>query len=653
MKSTRSSRGAASHGDAGHTNKAKGPVLKVHIGGKKPTEVNPAKLDAADWAELGKRCGRANGQVVLEIFSLHTWPDEARFSMLSMAHGLGARCRLQIRDKTYSDAFEAVLAAMRGPKSMQAHRQGFRAAVEAAALFHGEMPDAAAKRINDRLAEVGGAKMNHPSLVKQIREVAGATKANKQLDAHAAAQGFLAHLAEVGEADEDQCMLRYFQADFYAWNGNAWSRQEDKNFEAQVMAFLQTLKIPNVTARFAKDVIAHLAGMANLKCWEEPMPFMVATETPLKIDCPRLIVFDNGMIDLDDLIAGTTPKIKPADSTYFNEIVLPYNFAAKAKCPLWRKTLNDILPKVGDGDRRQRVLQEFFGYTLLETCRYQKMLVLHGDGGNGRSTITETWEALLGSENVADVPLEVLGAEFRLWSLKGKLANFSGELQYLGKMHEGLVKRVVSGEVIEANRKHKPPAKFRPCAKLIVNTNDMPQIQDTSDGTWDRLITIPFEVRVRGTPQEDKQRVEKLKAELPGIFNWAAEGLKRLLNQGHFTSCTKCAAFLAQHRTDCDTVRQFVSACCVKNPKAETYSEPLYEVYKLYTESTGRKPIAMPHFGRRMKGLKWVKGRASDPSRKPVYKGLGMTPTGVDCFGRWKRLAKQSDVDITHFAGTE
>jgi putative DNA primase/helicase len=229
--------------------------------------------------------------------------------------------------------------------------------------------------------------------------------------------------------------------------------------------------------------------MVNLKCWNEPMPFMVVEEEPLEIERPHLIVFQNGMINLDDLITGTAPKIKPAESAYFNEIVLPYDFDPKAKCPLWLETLNGILPKTGNGDNRQLVLQEFFGYTLLSDCRFQKMIILHGEGGNGRSTITEPWEALLGSENVSDVPLEALGAEFRLWSLKGKLANFSGELQYLGKMHEGLVKRVVSGEAIDANRKNKAPAKMRPFAKLVVNTNDMPQIQDVSDGTWDRLIT--------------------------------------------------------------------------------------------------------------------------------------------------------------------
>ncbi len=636
---------SASTGHADRTKK--GPVLKIQIAGKKPTTVNPATLDPADWATLGKQYEQANGKVILNPLSLHTWPDEARFSMLSLAHGLGSRCRLQIRDKIYSDSFEAVLATMKGPKSMEAHRQSFRAAVEAAGLFHGDMPDVAAKRINDRLAEVGGTKMNHPSLTKQIRENAGGA-AGKQLDAHAAARAFLDHLAKVSEVDDGHPMLRYYQADFYDWSGTAWNRQEDKNFNAQVMSFLQTLEIPNVTARFANDVIANLTGMANLKCWHESMPFLVVSEDPLEIERPHLIVFQNGVINLDDLIAGKAPKIEPVQSNYFNEVVLPYNYAPKAKCPLWTQTINGILPATGESDKRQLVLQEFMGYSLLPDCRFQKMFAAVGDGGNGKTTVMKTWQAMLGEANFSSVPLEVLGNEHRQFSLKGKLVNFSAEFPYLGRVNEGMLKSLVSGEEIEVNRKFKPPVKIRPYAKLVVHSNEMPQIQDPTEGTWDRIIAMLFGQRIRDTTKDDKDRVGRLKAELPGIFNYAVTGLKRLLNQGHFTHCDNCAAFLKQHRTECDTVRQFVFGCCVKDPKRETYSEPLYNVYKLYTESTGRKPLAMPHFGRRMKGLKWVKGRASDPSRKPVYKGLAMSETGVDYVERWKKVARQSDADITH-----
>jgi len=317
------------------------------------------------------------------------------------------------------------------------------------------------------------------------------------------------------------------------------------------------------------------------------------------------------------------------DSWYFNEIVLPYDFDPEAKCPLWLETLKDILPKTAKDDRRRQVLQEFAGYLLLLDCRFEKMLLLCGLGGNGKSTVTETLQDMLGVQNYSKIALEVLGQQFHQWSLKGKLANFSGELSFLGKVNEGLLKPIISGEEIEADRKHKPVVKFRPMAKLICSTNELPQIQDSTDGMWDRLVAIPFEERIRGTKKEDKSRKAKLKDELPGIFNWALAGLKRLLKQQGFTKCAKCEAYLNQHRKDSDTVRLFVSECCEKEADWVMYSQPLYEFYRYYAMETGHKPVSDGHFGKRLKRLNWVKDRETKGKRRPFYKDMKLSGIGL------------------------
>lgn len=614
-------------GNAGQPPKP--PLLKTHIGtGLFPT-FNPTTAESSDWEQLQHECNKTAKQIVFEVVALPRWAEDARYPFFSICRDLGTRCRVKIRGIAYDDPFEAVLAAMKGPKSMEAHRQTFRAAVEAAAVFHGDMPDAAAKRINDRLVEVGGVKKNHPSLVKQIRDLAGAQDAHQPLDAHACAQAFLDHLAESG-GDIEEPVLRYYQGDFWVWGGKAWERQEDENFRAQVMAFLQTQEIPKLTERFAKDVIAHLKAMANLRRWDERMPFLVVEEDPLTIEHPRLIVFNNGMVNLDDLLAGKAKKAAPISSRYFNEIVLPYDFDRKAKCPLWVDTLKDILPRTSKSDNRVRVFQEFMGYSLLQDCRFQKMLAMIGKGGNGKTTVVKTWQAMLGKANFSAVPLEVLGDEHRQYSLQGKLVNFSAEFPYLGRVHEGMLKSLVSGEEIEVNRKFKPPVMIHPFAKLVIHANDLPQIQDPTEGTWDRLITIPFDVRIRGTNQDDKNRVDNLNQELPGIFNWAVAGLKRLLEQGHFTACAKCQTFLGEHRTESDTVRLFVAECCQVEKDWVTFSIPLYQFYKFFCTATGRKPVSDSEFGKRMAQLSWKKERETSGKRRLYFKGMSLSQTGVN-----------------------
>ena len=303
--------------------------------------------------------------------------------------------------------------------------------------------------------------------------------------------------------------------------------------------------------------------------------------------------------------------------------------------------------KAGKGDKRRFVLQEFFGYSLWPDCRYQKLLVLLGDGGNGKSTITETWEAMLGEDNVSDVALEKLGEDFRQAALQGKLANFSGELPYLGKINEGLLKRIVSGEPIDANLKHKDPIRARITAKLIVNTNEMPQIRDSTQATWDRLIIMPFEVRVRGTKNEDKSRGEKLKAELPGIFRWALAGLRRLIKRGGFTSCAKCDAVKDSHRVDSDSVVQFAEECCQANPNKVVFSVPLYGIYRDWAERNGRKALATSEFGKRLARAGWKKGREKIGKRRRVYLERVISTTGDHYAKQWLKRGEWSDEDIT------
>lgn len=617
------------------------PRLRIHAQGHKSVSIDIATASANDWSAIRERC-KASDAPVVEVIRLQRWPDEARFSMFKLVHELGDRCRLKILGKEYDDPFEGVLAVLKKPcESTEAHRGLYHAAIEAAAIFCGDLPEAAAKRINQSLKQAGEAGINHLRLVKQIREIAGPTRPQAlAIDAQTAARMFLDHLAENQGIQEGQAFLRYYQGDFYQWRGQAWKCLETA-FDSKVMRFLQSQEIPRLTERFAKDVVAHLRAMTLLDC-QEPMPFFVVQEEPLMIERRPWLVCRNGAIDLEKAIAEGVPEPFPVDSRFFNQVVLPFPFTRKAKCPLWKETLTDILPKAEEGDHRQKVLQEAFGYTLLPDCRFQKMFVLCGPGGNGKSTITEIWQAMLGQENYSNLALEALGDEYRAWELKEKRANFSGELNYLGRINEGLIKRLVSGEEISANRKFKEPVRFRPSAKLIVNTNSLPQIQDPTEGSWDRLVVLPFEVRIRGTKKEDRSRVNKLKDELPGILLWAITGLRRLLKQNRFTPCNKCAQSLDEHRRDSDSVRHFAAECCVKRSGYETLSEPLYQTYRQYAESTGRKPCSIAEFGRRMKYLGWEKRRGSRVPRRPIYSAMALTEVGRGHVQQWAAKNQQS-----------
>ena len=94
-----------------------------------------------------------------------------------------------------------------------------------------------------------------------------------------------------------------------------------------------------------------------------------------------------------------------------------------------------------NGDRRLRVLQEWFGYTLLCDGRFQKFLLMVGEGRNGKGVIQNLWVQMLGAENVAHVSLDQLSGRFAMQPLLGKMANICGDLCEIDAVAEGVLKR--------------------------------------------------------------------------------------------------------------------------------------------------------------------------------------------------------------------
>ena len=126
---------------------------------------------------------------------------------------------------------------------------------------------------------------------------------------------------------------------------------------------------------------------------------------------PPLVVFQNGIVDIDDGMpyedGWCPPRLYPHDTRCFSTVMLPHRRMSRtATCPLWLQTLGEILPLERDDDNRIPVLQEFMGLTLFPNqMRHEKFLIAVGHGANGKSTVLRVWEQMLArSNNVSHVP---------------------------------------------------------------------------------------------------------------------------------------------------------------------------------------------------------------------------------------------------------
>jgi len=207
------------------------------------------------------------------------------------------------------------------------------------------------------------------------------------------------------------------------------------------------------------------------------------------------------------------------------------------------------LQRVQPDKEIQSLLQEWAGYNLVFDTSFETFMFFIGDGANGKSVFLVILKALLGRLNISSVGLEAFKPEnrFSLAATLGKLANIDADLSEVDKLAEGGLKKYVSGERIPLEKKFQDPIDFDPTARLTFSMNILPRFVDRSNGIWRRLLVVPWDQTI---PIEERKREflnEKYwqeSGELPGIYMWALEGLKRLRTQKAFTIPRTVAAVI-------------------------------------------------------------------------------------------------------------
>jgi putative DNA primase/helicase len=188
---------------------------------------------------------------------------------------------------------------------------------------------------------------------------------------------------------------------------------------------------------------------------------------------------------------------------------------------------------------------------------------------------------------------------------------FSSESERGGTVAEGYIKRVVSGETLKARPIYGKPFEFKSTAKVWWAMNDKPIIKSTSSSMWRRLKLIPFNRKFEEHEKDVRLR-EKLLAELPGILNWALEGLQRLrANYGRFTQSATATESLKEYEEESNPVQLWIKERTLSAPEPLTPAQVLYNDYKTWCERGGRQAFNETNFGREMKRLKIVFKRSN------------------------------------------
>lgn len=359
------------------------------------------------------------------------------------------------------------------------------------------------------------------------------------------------------------------------------------------------------------------AGKNNLE--GELKKYLVCSEDTFdKFD--MVLNAQNGSVDL------TSGELKESTPGDFHSKVSYSEFSNNFDCPIWLSFLDDVIPD----KETQSYVQKCVGYSLTASTSEQCLFFLYGSGRNGKSVFIDTIKELVGTY-AANIQADSLmvkrsgssGHNEDIARLKGKRLVTSSEPNEGSRLDEGMIKQLTGEDVVSASYKGLHVFEYKPKYKLWIATNHKPYIRGTDEGIWRRIKIIPFLVTI---PKEkiDKNLSSKLKAELPGILNWAIEGAIRWQKEGLGESAQIDQAS-KEYRREMDTMGTFLEETTEECSWEKVQASDLFKAYNRWALENNEPKMNATNFGRRMsKRLekKQIKGRNYYTGIKLKYEGI-------------------------------
>ncbi|MDH6149340.1 MULTISPECIES: DNA primase family protein [Paraburkholderia] len=299
----------------------------------------------------------------------------------------------------------------------------------------------------------------------------------------------------------------------------------------------------------------------------------------------------------DGTLNLTTFELEPHSPGHRLRTRLEVAWDPGASCPRFVSYLDGVFQSDADKADKIAFVQQWLGYLLVPDTSLQKMLWLVGAGANGKSVLLAVVNALVGEANISHAMLDTFHQSHVRAELDGKLVNIAGEMAADSMIDDGYIKAIVAGDTIEASRKYKPSKSFRPFARLMAATNNLPRTNDLTHGFFRRTIILSFN-RKFAAHEQNPNLVKELLEELPGILAWAVAGLRTLRQQGHFTIPASSDAALEQYRAEANPVKLFADECLVASQTGRAQSKDLLAVHRQWCGQYGFNCRNVSTFGR-------------------------------------------------------
>ena len=245
-------------------------------------------------------------------------------------------------------------------------------------------------------------------------------------------------------------------------------------------------------------------------------------------------------------------------------------------------------------------LQEFIGYCLIPCNKGQRMMVIKGNGGEGKSQIGAVLGAMFGS-NMKDGSIgKISENRFARADLEHILLCVDDDMRMEALRQTNYVKSIVTAQgKMDLERKGKQSYQGWMFARLLAFSNgDLQALYDRSDGFYRRQLVLTTKEKPAGRI-DDPDLAEKMKVEVEGIFLWAFEGLQRLVrNNFKFTESQRTKENRETVKRDNNNVYDFLESDGYIRLKADMSisSKELYAIYRMWCDENNLTPLKSRSF---------------------------------------------------------
>ena len=299
-----------------------------------------------------------------------------------------------------------------------------------------------------------------------------------------------------------------------------------------------------------------------------------------------------------------------------------------ARCPRFVKFLKTSLE--ADPIKVTTVL-EMMALCFLPNGVVEKGFMLVGGGSNGKSTFLNVLCSLLAERNVIGNTIHALATNrFAPATLEGKCTNICADIGKTGIRDTEMIKKIIGGDLINCEKKFLGTYTFRPRTTLIFSANELPEVDDASDGFARKFEIVQWEQQFVGFERDMSLReLASNEAEKSGILNMLIPVMRHLLATKRLKHESTMEQIRVTWLLKSNTVLNFLNESGMVERGAAVFAPKvdIYQAYLIHCHSRSLTHVSRQKFGSKMEECRLVSAKRRIDN-KPVWVWEGVRLKG-------------------------